>query len=189
MAVSRKPASRLGAFWVALAMLTSLASCATAPAESPRQAAAASYPAASAVPPVPAPGEASPVSLPATQPPVAQVPVLPPAPSSAQNVGAAPTPSPVIDRGLASWYGRPFHGRRTASGERYDMHELTAAHRTLPFGTRLRVRSVHTGREVVVRINDRGPFKRTRIIDLSQAAFAALGHRGRGVTQVELLPE
>lgn len=95
----------------------------------------------------------------------------------------------VLDKGLASWYGSKFHGRRTASGERYDRHAFTAAHRTLPFGTRVRVRSVVTGKEVVVRINDRGPFKRSRVIDLSQAAFNALGLQGRGVTQVELLPE
>ncbi|WP_306292803.1 septal ring lytic transglycosylase RlpA family protein [Hydrogenophaga sp. H7] len=95
----------------------------------------------------------------------------------------------VLEKGLASWYGSKFHGRRTASGERYDRHAMTAAHRTLPFGTRVRVRSVVTGKEVVVRINDRGPFKRSRVIDLSQAAFNALGLQGRGVTQVELLPE
>ena len=95
----------------------------------------------------------------------------------------------VLDKGLASWYGSKFHGRRTASGERYDRHAFTAAHRTLPFGTRVRVRSVVTGKEVVVRINDRGPFKRSRVIDLSQAAFNALGLQDRGVTQVELLPE
>lgn len=95
----------------------------------------------------------------------------------------------VLEKGLASWYGSKFHGRRTASGERFDRHAFTAAHRTLPFGTRVRVRSVVTGKEVVVRINDRGPFKRSRVIDLSQAAFSALGLKGRGVTQVELLPE
>jgi rare lipoprotein A len=111
-------------------------------------------------------------------------------PSLVPESGAMPRPSvPVIDRGLASWYGGKFHGRLTASGERYDKNALTAAHRTLPFGTRVRVRSVHSGREVVVRINDRGPFRRTRIIDLSEAAFGELGLKGRGVTQVELLPE
>jgi rare lipoprotein A len=91
--------------------------------------------------------------------------------------------------GLASWYGGRFHGRRTANGERYDMHALTAAHRTLPFGTRLRVRSVTTGREVVVRINDRGPFRYTRIIDLSFGAAQALGVTHLGVTRVELFKE
>jgi rare lipoprotein A len=69
------------------------------------------------------------------------------------------------------------------------MHALTAAHKTLPFGTRLRVRSVHTGKEVVVRINDRGPYKHSRIIDLSLGAIKALGLRHRGVTEVVLLRE
>ncbi len=90
---------------------------------------------------------------------------------------------------LASWYGDRFHGRRTASGERFDRDELTAAHPTLPFGTWLRVRSVDTGREVVVRINDRGPNTGNRAIDLSHAAAEALGVRHRGVFRVQLLPE
>lgn len=94
-----------------------------------------------------------------------------------------------LARGKASWYGPRFHGRRTANGERYDMHAFTAAHKTLPFGTKLRVRSVHTGKEVVVRINDRGPYKHQRIIDLSRAAMVALGTLERGVTEVELLRE
>jgi len=100
-----------------------------------------------------------------------------------------PGSAQLIDKGLASWYGKRFHGRRTASGERYDMHAFTAAHKTLPFGTKVRVRSVRTGKEVVVRINDRGPFAHKRIIDLSQAAITALGVRHRGVTVVELLRE
>ena len=95
----------------------------------------------------------------------------------------------VIERGRASWYGRRFQGRSTASGEPFDMHELTAAHRTLPFGSRVRVRSLRNGREVVVRINDRGPFTKDRVIDLSQAAMKALGLRARGVVRVELLRE
>jgi rare lipoprotein A len=103
--------------------------------------------------------------------------------------GAAGMDVPVLARGKASWYGAKFHGRRTASGERFDMNAMTAAHRTLPFGTRLRVRSLDTGREVVVRINDRGPAIRSRIIDLSQAAVDALGVRRLGVFDVELLRE
>lgn len=128
----------------------------------------------------------------------------PPATAAAPSVtpaatAAAATPPPAASRpgrsaallgqGLASWYGGKFHGRRTASGERFDRHALTAAHRTLPFGTRVRVRSLATGQEVVVRINDRGPHKPSRIIDLSEAAITALGVRHRGVTAVELLPE
>jgi rare lipoprotein A len=116
------------------------------------------------------------------------------APAEAGGVSAAATgvseaPDQPLARGLASWYGPKFHGRRTASGERYDMHGLTAAHKTLPFGTKVRVRSVQTGKEVVVRINDRGPYKRSRIIDLSLGAITALGLRHRGVTEVVLLRE
>ena len=92
-----------------------------------------------------------------------------------------------LERGQASWYGPRFHGRRTASGERYDMYALTAAHKTLPFGTLVRVRSLVTGREVEVRINDRGPFSAGRVIDVSQAAAEALGMLGLGVKNVQLL--
>lgn len=80
-----------------------------------------------------------------------------------------------IGRGIASWYGGHFHGRRTASGERFDMHALTAAHPTLPFGTVVRVQSLVNGQEVEVRINDRGPHVKQRVIDLSRAAAQALG--------------
>lgn len=80
-----------------------------------------------------------------------------------------------LGRGLASWYGARFHGRPTASGEKFDMHQLTAAHPTLPFGTIVRVRSLVNGRTVDVRINDRGPFMKRRVIDLSRAAAQALG--------------
>lgn len=93
----------------------------------------------------------------------------------------------VIERGTASWYGAKFHGRTTASGERYDMHELTAAHPTLEFGTRLEVRNLRTGRSAVVRINDRGPFARGRIIDLSYAAAKQIGLVGPGTAKVELV--
>ena len=110
-------------------------------------------------------------------------------PSSDGPLAAPSVPDKLIDKGMASWYGKRFHGRRTASGERYDMHTFTAAHKTLPFGTKVRVRSMHTGKEVVVRINDRGPYTHKRIIDLSQAAITALGVRHRGVSVVELLRE
>jgi rare lipoprotein A len=92
-----------------------------------------------------------------------------------------------FERGKASWYGPGFHGKRTASGERFDMNALTAAHRTLPFGTRVRVRNVLNGREVVVRINDRGPLARDRIIDLSKAAAAALDVLQSGEAPVVLI--
>jgi rare lipoprotein A len=81
----------------------------------------------------------------------------------------------VHERGLASWYGRRFHGRRTASGERFDMHAFTAAHPNLPFGSWIRVRNTADGRSVDVRVNDRGPHVKQRVIDLSRAAAQALG--------------
>lgn len=94
---------------------------------------------------------------------------------------------PMRQRGLASWYGRRFHGRPTASGERYDMHALTAAHPTMPIPSWARVRNPANGREVVVRINDRGPFHPGRIIDLSLAAARRLGlSAAAGVATVEV---
>ena len=92
---------------------------------------------------------------------------------------------PFTERGLASWYGRKFHGRRTASGEVYNMYAMTAAHPTLPIPSYARVRNPANGREVVVRINDRGPFHSTRIVDLSYTAALKLDVL-RGVTTVEL---
>lgn len=88
--------------------------------------------------------------------------------------------------GLASWYGLGFHGARTANGERFDQNALTAAHRTLPFGTRVRVTNLQNGRSVVVRINDRGPFTGGREIDLSRGAAAAIGLIGAGVGPVRI---
>ena len=96
-----------------------------------------------------------------------------------------------LQRGVASWYGPGFHGRLTANGERFDMNELTAAHKTLPFGTRVLVHNPRTGKEVVVRINDRGPFIKGRMLDLSKAAATALGFKSRGHDAVvlrEVLP-
>jgi rare lipoprotein A len=88
--------------------------------------------------------------------------------------------------GLASYYGDALQGRHTASGERFDMHALTAAHRTLPFNTRVEVTNLENGRSVVVRINDRGPYVEGRVIDLSQAAARELRFLGRGTTRVRL---
>ena len=87
---------------------------------------------------------------------------------------------------MASWYGPGFHGNKTANGERYDMHQLTAAHRTLPLGSIAVVRSMSSGRHVTVRINDRGPFAKGRILDLSLAGAKVLGMTGNGTDQVEL---
>jgi len=90
------------------------------------------------------------------------------------------------EKGIASWYGRDYHGRTTASGEPYDMWALTAAHKKLPFGTVVDVKDVETGKEVRVRINDRGPFIAGRIIDLSKAAALELGSHHKGLATVEL---
>jgi peptidoglycan lytic transglycosylase len=90
------------------------------------------------------------------------------------------------ETGLASWYGPEFHRKRTASGERFDMDALTAAHRSLPFDSYVRVTNVATGRSVVVRINDRGPFVADRIIDLSARAARQLGIKADGVVRVRI---
>jgi peptidoglycan lytic transglycosylase len=107
--------------------------------------------------------------------------------------GRAPKPTyfpgyPIgyVERGMASWYGPGFHGNKTANGERYDMHQLTAAHRTLPLGSVAVVRSMSNGQQVTVRINDRGPFSRGRILDLSLAGARALGMVGNGTDKIEL---
>jgi rare lipoprotein A len=104
-------------------------------------------------------------------------------PSSAEaqpknNAGAR------VQSGKASWYGPGFHGKRTASGERFNTNDLTAAHRTLPFGTRVRVVNKSTGRSVVVRINDRGPYAHGRVIDLSRASAQAIGILGVGTVEM-----
>lgn len=93
---------------------------------------------------------------------------------------------PTRERGIASWYGKKFHGRRTASGEVYDMFAMTAAHKTLPIPSYARVTNVRNGRSVVVRVNDRGPFHSDRIIDLSYAAAARVGIAGAGSGLVDV---
>jgi len=90
------------------------------------------------------------------------------------------------ERGTASWYGKKFHGKRTSSGERYDMFAMTAAHRTLPLPSFARVTNLRNGKSVVVRVNDRGPFLRGRLIDLSYAAAYKLGIIGHGTGHVEV---
>jgi rare lipoprotein A len=91
-----------------------------------------------------------------------------------------------IEEGIASWYGPGFDGKPTASGEIYDMHALTAAHRTLPMGTTVEVRNLENGRTTTARINDRGPYRRRRILDLSLAAAEALGMDQAGLARVRL---
>lgn len=125
-------------------------------------------------PPLPAPSPGRAPTPPGQQAPIATVP----------PEGAAP--SALIERGMASWYGHPYHGRPAADGEIYDMETLVAAHRTLPFQTWVRVKNTANGKTVDVRIIDRGPFVQGRIIDLSHAAAKAIDLIGPGVGQVEL---
>jgi rare lipoprotein A len=107
-----------------------------------------------------------------------------PPPTTAPRV-AAVRPG-TVEKGVASWYGEPYHGRQTASGEVYDMHQISAAHRTLPFGTVVRVTRRDTGQAVEVRINDRGPFIAGRIIDLSYGAARRIGLDVDGIAPVKV---
>lgn len=103
------------------------------------------------------------------------------------SVPLSDRPESLLQQGLATWYGgKRWQGRRTASGESFDRHGLTAAHLTLPLGSMVRVVNLHNGREVLVRINDRGPFAKNFIIDLSEAAAEHLGMRRAGRAQVAL---
>lgn len=91
-----------------------------------------------------------------------------------------------VERGIASWYGRKFHGRKTSNGETYDMYTMTAAHKRLPLPSYAQVTNLQNGRQVVVRVNDRGPFHENRVIDLSYAAAARIGMLGKGTALVEV---
>jgi rare lipoprotein A len=109
-------------------------------------------------------------------------------PAVAKRGKNAPTPAPsgYTEEGNASWYGAPFHGRRASNGEIYDMYKLTAAHRTLPFETMVRVTNLSNGKSTVVRITDRGPFVENRIIDLSLAAAREIESVGPGIVPVRV---
>ena len=111
-----------------------------------------------------------------------------PPPVGARTTPAAPA-APIVqgEEGIASWYGHPYHGRRAASGEIYNMYDMTAAHRTLPFGTQVKVHDLENSRDVTVRINDRGPFVDGRIIDLSYASAQAMGMNGIARVRLEIL--
>jgi rare lipoprotein A len=98
----------------------------------------------------------------------------------------AMTSAAFVQDGIASYYAEEFHGRKTSNGETYDMNDLTAAHQTLPFGTIVKVTNKATGRSVTVRINDRGPFLKDRIIDLSRGAAEKIGMIGPGTAEVHL---
>ncbi|MBI2816921.1 MAG: septal ring lytic transglycosylase RlpA family protein [Acidobacteria bacterium] len=130
---------------------------------------------------------------------VAKIPVPPPA-STAKSAPAPPPPADqseperrsesasqrYVEVGYASWYGNPYHGRRAANGEIYDMNKLTAAHLTLPFGTQIKVTDLENNRTVNVRINDRGPFVKGRILDLSLAAAKQIQMVGPGTALVRI---
>ena len=178
-AVLKTPPPRTLGAWLLAALL---AGCAAPPATGP-----------DTQEPAKAQGGAPAVRPAAPPPPAARIPrstapvTPPPAPGAAQEEPAPEGDEGVLlGRGLASWYGGRFHGRRTASGERFDRGDLTAAHRTLPFGARVCVRSMVNGKVVVVRVNDRGPFAPGRVIDLSQAAAEELGMTGLGIKPVEI---
>lgn len=111
-----------------------------------------------------------------------------PAPAHPKRAKTPQEPAPVgyTEEGNASWYGNPFHGRRASNGEVYDMYKLTAAHRTLPFETMVRVTNLNNGKTTTVRITDRGPFVDNRIIDLSQAAAREIESIGPGVVPVRI---
>ena len=104
-------------------------------------------------------------------------------------MGPSPAQAAIVqgEEGIASWYGHPYHGRPTASGEIYNMYAMTAAHRTLPFGTQVRVHDLENGQDVTVRINDRGPFIEGRIIDLSYSAAQAMQMNGIARVRLEVL--
>ena len=127
--------------------------------------------------------------------PPATTPAPQPAPQPAPSPPSGPPPSaerqPAVpgayfEEGVASWYGYPFQGRRTSNGEIYDMHQFTAAHRTLPFNAVVRVTNLRNGKHTEVRINDRGPFVANRVIDLSLSAAEAIEMVGPGTAQVRL---
>lgn len=110
----------------------------------------------------------------------------PPASAQIRQTDAAPERPGYSEVGLASWYGKPYHGRQTASGRIYNMFELTAAHRTLPFGTRVRVTNLENGRTVVLTITDRGPFVSGRVIDVSLRAAQELRFQNKGLARVRV---
>jgi len=120
-------------------------------------------------------------------PPMATIPSSPET-DEAPPLAKIPAPSQptLVETGLGSWYGRRFHGKLTASGEVFNQEKFTAAHRTLPWGSRVKVTNLANGKSVEVRINDRGPFGKGRIIDVSRAAARALGMVGSGITAVRV---
>jgi len=140
----------------------------------------------------------APVKPPPTAPKASKAPAIPAKPESwtgnppfyevfGERYFVLPDSSGYREQGMASWYGKPFHGRRTSSGAIYDMYELTAAHKTLPLPSLVRVTNLDSGRSIIVTVNDRGPFVRDRIIDLSFAAAQQLDIVKSGTGRVEVV--
>ena len=142
---------------------------------------AAKRPLATLPPPSPPSAAPEPAAEPANRSATA-----PPSPAKHAKTPAAPAPAGYTEDGNASWYGKPFDGRRASNGEIYDMYQLTAAHRTLPFDTMVRVTNLNNGKSTTVRITDRGPFVENRIIDLSLAAAREIESVGPGVVPVRI---
>ncbi len=179
-------AHALGMAW---AVVTLLSGCASGPARSPQRDGpppqSASTPAGASTAPTRAELASQPDPVPQVEP------IRPGGPNKPYTVlGQSYEPMaedvPWSERGAASWYGQKFHGRRTASGEVYSMYGLTAAHRTLPIPSYLRVRNVRNGKDIIVRVNDRGPFHAKRILDLSYAAAVKLDIAASGIGEVEI---
>ena len=184
MSIRVHPCPRL---WVAAATALFLTACGTSPkkAEAPKQAPSPRYYS----------DDGPPESVPEN---LAQIPDAVPRDEPFHKFANRPytvfglTYVPVLDRqptkerGIASWYGRKFHGKKTSSGEVYDMFQMTAAHKTFPIPSYARVTNVKTGQSVVVRVNDRGPFHSDRVIDLSYAAAARIGIAGPGSGLVDV---
>jgi len=153
---------------------------------------AAQEPAQRPLPPLPEPGREQAGIIPPGTPPRVALPAPggPGNPPFYEVMGVRyhvlPDNAGYTEQGVASWYGREFHGRRTSNGEIYDMYALTAAHKTLPLPTTARVTNLATGKSIVVRINDRGPFRKGRLIDLSYAAARELGFVTAGTAMVEV---
>ena len=171
-------ARRSAATLSAAVLLALLAACTTAPSNK-----SSTAPGAGTAAPAPRPSRPATDASPT---PGDRTDEVPPSAAPRPSLLAGEVPR-EFQRGQASWYGPRFNGRRTASGERFDMQEFTAAHRTLPFGTMVRVHSLVNGRDVDVRITDRGPYSGNRIIDLSRAAAEELGMLGMGLKEVVLL--
>ncbi len=132
-------------------------------------------------------GGCAPQKPPSLSPGAVQQPWLRPYRVNGKTYYPLPSSKGYVEVGYASWYGAKFHGRFTASGERYNMYAFTAAHRLLPLGTYVQVTNLENGRQVIVRINDRGPFVKDRILDLSYAAAKALGMAKKGVALVRVV--